>query len=282
MLTRIKALRGELRRSEQKVADLVLEHPSSAVGASIAAIAKGAGVSEPTVIRFCRAVGCAGFQDFKLRLAGSLASDIPYISSGVNVADTAGDLSTKLFDRAIATLVQARNHLNADGVEQAIDLLAAAPRIEFYGHGASGMVAQDAQHKFFRLGVPTIAYSDAHTHSMSASILPADSVVVAISHTGRSADLLRSAELALTAGAQVVSITACGSPLALISTVALYADVNEDTDTYTPMTSRIAHLTICDILAVGVALRRGPELAASLERTKRTLAEKRLHEDTGN
>lgn len=278
MLTRIKALRSELRRSEQKVADLVLGHPTTVVNASIATIAEKAGVSEPTIIRFCRAVGCTGFQDFKLRLAGSLASDIPYISSGVDASDTAENLSAKLFDRAIATLVQARNHLNTEGVERAVDLLAAAPRIEFYGHGASGIVAQDAQHKFFRLGVPTIAYSDAHTHNMSAAILPPDSVVVAISHTGRSAELIRSAELALEAGARVIAITACGSPLANRSTVALYADVNEDTDTYTPMTSRIAHLTICDILAVGVALRRGPELAASLEKTKRNLAEKRIHD----
>ncbi|MCP1674886.1 RpiR family carbohydrate utilization transcriptional regulator [Natronocella acetinitrilica] len=279
MLARIKALRSGLRRSEQKVADLVLNRPNAVISAPIATIAEEANVSEPTVIRFCRAIGCAGFQDFKLRLAGSLASGIPYIYSGVNPGDRAEDLSAKIFDRAIATLVQVRNHVNTDALERAITLLANADRIEFYGHGASGIVAQDAQHKFFRLGVPTVAYTDPHIHSMSAAILKPGSAVVAISHTGRSADIVRSAELAREAGADVVAITACGSPLAEVSSVALFADVSEDTDTYTPMTSRIAHLTISDILAVGVALRRGPDLVKQLEKTKRNLAEKRVQGD---
>lgn len=279
MLARIRSLRSELRRSEQKVADLILNRPNSVISAAISTIAQEAEVSEPTVIRFCRAVGCTGFQDFKLRLAGSLASGIPYIYSGVDSDDCTEELAGKVFDRAIATLVQVRNHLDASALEKAITLLANASRIEFYGHGASGIVAMDAQHKFFRLGVPTVAYSDPHTHSMSAAILPKGSVVVAISHTGRSLDLLRSAELALESGADVISITAFGSPLAENSTIALYADVAEDTDTFTPMTSRIAHLTINDILAVGVALRRGSELVQQLEKIKSNLAEKRLRND---
>lgn len=279
MLARIKSLRHELRRSEQKVADLIIDRPNAVINAPISTIAREADVSEPTVIRFCRAVGCTGFQDFKLRLAGSLASGIPYVYSGVEADDRTEDIASKVFDRAVATLIQVRNHLDTEKLQQAIDILADASRIEFYGHGASGIVAMDAQHKFFRLGVPTVAYSDPHTHSMSAAILPPGSVVVAISHTGRSVDLLRSAELALDAGARVISITAFGSPLAEKSTVALYADVSEDTDMFTPMISRIAHLTINDILAVGVALRRGPALTELLERTKRNLAEKRLQED---
>ncbi|MEX0729349.1 MAG: transcriptional regulator HexR [Aquisalimonadaceae bacterium] len=281
MLARIRSLRSELRRSEQKVADLILSRPNAIINAPISSIAQEADVSEPTVIRFCRAVGCTGFQDFKLRLAGSLASGVPYIYSGVSLDDRTEDLAGKVFDRAIATLIQVRNHLDSGALERAITILANASRIEFYGHGASGIVAMDAQHKFFRLGIPTVAYSDPHTHSMSAAILPKGSAVVAISHTGRSLDLVRSAELAMESGADVVSITAFGSPLAEKSTVALYADVAEDTDTFTPMTSRIAHLTINDILAVGVALRKGPELVHQLEKTKRNLAEKRLREGRG-
>ncbi|RFA25300.1 transcriptional regulator [Alkalilimnicola ehrlichii] len=280
MLARIESLRPELRRSEQKVADLVLERPNAVINAPLATIAEEAGVSEPTVIRFCRAVGCSGFQDFKLHLAGSLASGAPYIYSGVSATDKPADLAAKVFDRSISTLMQVRNHLNIDAVEKAVDTLAAASRVEFYGHGASGIVAMDAQHKFFRMGIPTVAYNDPHTHGMAATILQPGSVVVAISHTGRTRDLLRSAELALEAGAKVISITACGSPLANISTIALYADVTEDTDVYTPMTSRMAHLAITDVLAVGVALKRGPELAAQLEKSKRNLQEKRLRDGT--
>lgn len=275
MMTRINALRPQLRRSEQKVADLVLAHPETVTAKSIASLARDAAVSEPTVIRFCRAIGCNGFQDFKLRMAASLATGVPFVASAVSAGDTAETLAGKVFDQAIASLVQARNQLNTEAIDPAVELLHQAPRIEFYGHGASAMVAADAQHKFFRLGIPTIAYSDPHVHSMSAAGLPAGSVVVAISHTGRTTDLLRSAELAQASGAHVIGITACGSSLARISTVALYAEVREDTETFTPMLSRLVHLTICDLLAIRLALRRGPSLGETLRRTKQGLHDKR-------
>lgn len=276
LLERIRTLAPGLRRSERKVANLVLSRPHAVVNAAIATVAEQAEVSDPTVIRFCRTLGYAGFQQFKLELARSLATGVPYVLQGVQPDEPTDELATKIVERAIATLVQMRNHLNARPMEQAIELLNSAHRIEFYGHGASGIVAADAQHKFFRLGVPTVAYSDPHVHSMSAATLTTDAVVVAISHTGRSRDLLQSAKLALDNGAHVIGITAAGTPLAQQSTVALYADVQEDTDIYTPMTSRIAHLTIIDILAVGLALKRGPEAQQQLEHTKTELRDKRL------
>ncbi|HKJ94033.1 MAG TPA: transcriptional regulator HexR [Gammaproteobacteria bacterium] len=276
LLSRIQAMLAQLRRSEKKVADLVLARPHAIVHAPIAAVAEQAGVSEPTVIRFCRTLGYTGFQKFKLELARSLASGVPYVLQGVSPNETTEDLSAKVIERSIATLVQVRNHLSTVHLQEAIEILANASRIEFYGHGASGIVAADAQHKFFRLGMPTVAYSDPHVHSMSAAILPEDAAVVAISHTGRSRDLIQSVDLALEDGVKVIGITAAGSPLAERCTISLFADVHEDTDIYTPMTSRIAHLAIIDVLSVGVALRRGPDLVHQLERTKAKLRDKRI------
>ncbi len=276
MLNRIQANKAELRRSERKVAELVLAQPQAAINSSIGELARRACVSEPTVIRFCRALGCTGFQDFKLKLAQSLASGVPYVHTDVQPDDSPAELAGKIFDRSIASLLQVRNRLDQAALSQAIDILAAAAKIEFYGHGASGIVALDAQHKFFRLGAPVAAYSDPHTHSMAAAMMRPGDVVVAISHTGRSGDLLVSARLALETGAQVIAVTAADSPLAELATVALCSDTSEDTDTYIPMTSRIVDLAIIDILAVGVALRRGPELVQQLQKTKRIVIEKHL------
>lgn len=278
LLSRIRMARPDLRRSEQKVADFVLARPSEVVNSSITVLANRTQVSEPTIIRFCRALKCGGFQDFKLRLAGSLARGVPYVYTGVDAADSTADVGNKVFDRSIATLIEVRNHLDPLAFERAIELLEGAKRIEFYGHGASGIVAADAQHKFFRLGTAAVAYSDPHIHSMSAATLGPGCVVVAISHTGRSVDLLHSVDIALEAGADVIAITAWNSPLAQASTVALFADVAEDTDCYTPMMSRITHLVMVDVLAVGVALRRGPELVEQLEYMKRNLLDKRMAE----
>jgi len=260
----------------RRVADRVLREPDSVPRTTLAALARDCGVSEPTVIRFCRTLGYGGFQQFKLELARSLAAGVPYVLEGVQADEPTEDLAAKIIDRHIATLVQARNHFSAAHLERAVDLLAAASRVEFYGHGASGIVAQDAQHKFFRLGLPTVAYVDPHVHTMAAAVLPADAVVVAISHTGRTRDLLESVALARQRGAAVIAVTAAGSPLAERCSVALYADVHEDTDVYTPMASRLVHLALLDVLSVGLALRRGPGLPERLERTKRELKEKRL------
>ncbi|HXH01860.1 MAG TPA: transcriptional regulator HexR [Candidatus Competibacteraceae bacterium] len=276
MLNRIENLKAKLRRSERKVAEWVLARPQAAIQAPIANVAAQAGVSEPTVIRFCRALGCEGFQEFKLKLAQSLAAGVPYVHQEVLDGDRGADLVAKVFDSASAAILRARDRLDPKAVDRAVELLANARSIQCYGHGASGIVAQDAQHKLFRLGVPVVAYSDPHVHSMAAALLEPGDVVIAISHSGRSKDLLHSARLALEAGAAVIAMTAAGSPLAELATVCLDSGVEEDTRTYIPMTSRLADLAIVDVLAVGVALRRGPALRERLEKSKRIITEKYL------
>jgi RpiR family carbohydrate utilization transcriptional regulator len=276
MLANIEAAREQLSKAEQRVADYVLKYAPDIMHMSIAALAGAIGVSQPTVARFCLALGFSGFREFKLRLVQSLAGGVPFVHRDVDSGDPASALVAKVIDRTVAALLRVRKELDPEALDRAIALLANARKIEFYGLGNSGIVAADAQHKFFRLGVPTVAYSDPHIHGMSATLLQPGDVVVAISNTGRTRDLLRSVEYALRAGASVIGITSSGSPLARMSTVALCADVEEDPDVYSPMTSRIAHLAMIDVLAVGVALSRGPQLLPQLERAKQSLRERRV------
>ncbi|MFA6313266.1 MAG: transcriptional regulator HexR [Sterolibacterium sp.] len=276
MLTRIRDIRGELRKSERSVADFVLAQPDTVITLSIADLAATIGVSQPTVARFCQALGHSGYRDFKLRLAQSLASGIPFVHRDVNLHDSIGEIGGKVFDSSIAALIHTRNRIDAAALGRAVDILSRAARIEFYGQGNSGIVAQDGQHKFFRLNVHTVAYSDPHVHGMAATLLHAGDAVVAISGSGRSLDILRSVALARAGGAAVVAITAAGSPLAGDCDVALCVDVAEDLDVYTPMSSRLAQLAMLDVLAVGVALTRGPEFVAQLQKTKKSLQDKRV------
>jgi RpiR family carbohydrate utilization transcriptional regulator len=279
LLDRIQLLLDELRPSEQTVARFVLRHPNLVINLSFPEIAERTGVSQPTVARFCTAAGFSGYRDFKLRLAQSLAHGIPFVHNDVGLNDSMADVGAKVFDRAVAALQTVRNHLDTASLERATQLLAAARRIEFYGSGNSGIVALDAQHKFFRLGAPAVAYIDPHVYSMSASLLEAGDVVVAISGSGRTIDLVRSVSIAREAGADVIAITASASPLAKLATVTLFADVPEDLDVYAPMTSRLVHLAIVDVLSVGVAVLRGPALGAKLKRVKEVVSERRLEED---
>lgn len=275
LLERVAQALPELRASERAVAHYVLEHPGKVIHQSFRQIAQLAGVSEPTIARFCTALGYSGYREFKLRLAQSLASGVPFVHSDVDPGDTMEEIRTKVFDRAASTLLAVRNHLDPRTVQAAVDLLARASRIEFYGQGNSGIVAQDAENKFFRLGVATRSCSDPNVHAMSASLLGPDAVVVAISASGSTRDILRSVEIARETGAGTIGVTVGGSPLARACNLALTADVPEDFHLYAPMTSRIAHLTILDLLSVGVAIARGPALTPRLLRAKEVVAERR-------
>ncbi len=276
LLARIKASFDRLRKSERAVADFVLARPNDVLSISIAELAYQVGVSQPTVARFVNALGFSGFKEFKLRLAQSLATGVNSVHRDVSPNDSVSDVSRKVFDRTITALMSGRNHLDGASFSRAVDALAQASRLEFYGIGNSGIVAQDAQHKFFRFGIPSVAYSDPHTQGMAATLLQTGDVVVAISASGSTIDLLRSCELARDSGATVIAITANGSELTQIASITLGADVQEDPDVYAAMSSRIVHLTIIDALSVGVALVGGAKLVERLERTKKTLREKRI------
>lgn len=276
LLRRVAAAQANLTPAEAKVATLVLAEPSWVLGHSLMQVAARASVSEPTVIRFCRSIGLDGFQSFRLRLAQSIASGALFLSTEMSPDDTAVDIAGKVLERSARTLLDVRTQLHPARLEQAVALLTGARRLEFYGLGSSGIVAADARHKFFRLGIVATAYADPHLHGMAATMLSPGDVVVAISSTGRTIDLLSSVELALEAGASVIAITAPSSPLARLASVPIEISVDEDTDIYTPMTTRLAQLAIVDALSVGVAMRQGPELIEKLERTWRSLRTKRV------
>jgi len=276
MLSRVEAAHARLRPSERKLAHYVLNAPREVLDLAMTELAARAGVSQPTIARFCQALGCSGFREFKIRLAQSVAAELPSVYRNVGPDEAAPGVVEKVFDRTIGTLIQVRNSLSSAHVDTALELLAKAKRIEFYGAGGSGIAAMDMQHKFFRLGMPSVAYADPHTYTTSAALLNADAVVVTVSNTGRTHDILDAARAALGCGAKVIAITHGNSPLARLASVALCANVDEETDVFSPMTSRISHLAIGDILAVGVALKRGPELVERLSRARNALDRKRI------
>ncbi|APX94790.1 transcriptional regulator [Halomonas sp. 1513] len=266
------------RRSEQKVARFVLRNPEEVIHMRIVDLATEAKVSEPTVVRFCRALGCNGFQDFKLKLAQMLATGSQFAQFSMNDDDSVAEFSHSIFDSTVGTLLSVRDRLDNDLLSKAISALAMANRVEFYGFGASGAVAFDAQHKFFRLQISTSAYADPHMQNMSAVTLKPGDVVVAISQTGRTKALVASVQLAREVGATVIGLCPSGSPLADEVSIPLYIDVHEDIEIYTPMSSRIAHLVLIDVLAVGVAKTRGPKLTEQLKSVKRSLNSLRFPE----
>lgn len=280
LLQHIAQSRPQLRKSELKVAEHVLKDPAAVMHSSMADLAQVVGISEPTIVRFCRAIGCTGFQDLKLKLAQSLAAGASFGQFAIHEGDSTHDFSRKIFDTTLHTLIEVREHLDMGALERAIAAIASAQRVEFYGFGASGAVAADAQHKFFRLLVMAAAYSDPHMQAMSAVTLKPGDVAICISQSGRSKDLLTTAGVVRETGATLITLCPGQTPLAELATINVPIDVQEDTEIYTPLASRIAHLVVIDVLAMGVAMARGPDLVNHLKSVKRSLRTLRLSPKT--
>lgn len=279
MLSKISEQLDSLSAAERKVAEAALAEPKWFVHAAVAEIALRAGVSQPTVIRFCRTLGYKGLPEFKLALSASISqSGLPYVHAELNIDDDMGNVMEKVLGNTAAALLGARRSLKESELENAVSWLASARRIEFYGVGNSGIVAQDAQHKFFRFGISAVAYSDAHIQLMAAAVLAPQDVLVAVSNSGSSIEILDAAGIAKKNGARLIAITHPDSPLAHIADCVLATAVQEDANLYTPMVSRLLQLAVVDILAIGLALRLGETASLQLEKGKRSL--RRRHVET--
>lgn len=280
MLEKIQSQLENLSKSERKVAEVILDSPTTAMHSSIALLARAAGVSEPTVNRFCHRLNTKGFPDFKLQLAQSLASGTPYVSRNVEQDDSVESYSGKIFESAMAGLDRVKQSLDIGAVNRAVDLLTQSKKIAFFGLGASAAVAHDAMNKFFRFNVPVIYSDDIVMQRMSCMNSGEGDVMVLISHTGRTKNMVELAMMARENDATVLAITSPGSPLAREATLALTLDVPEDTDIYMPMVSRLAQLTLIDVLATGFTLRRGAKFRDNLKRVKEALRESRFDKDS--
>lgn len=272
LLETITRRRPQLRPSEQKVADVVLVDPVAAMDFSTAGLADAAGVSEPTVMRFCAAVGFDGFRSFKTALVQTVALGLPVSHSAISREDGPEELTEKVFDHTISSLDRARRRLDVAAVAAAIDLIAAAQELLFVGFGASGVIAADAQQKFPLFGVPCQAPADLHQQFIAATMGGAGTVTVAISQTGATVETIRIAEAARAAGGAVITLTGDDGALAALADVDIRISTFEDTDFYTPSVSRLAGLVVVDVLATGVALRRDPRQLHRVQRMKEQLA----------
>lgn len=269
IISRIKDNYDQLRPAERRVADAVLDNVKSAVDESNAELARRADVSEPTVTRFCRSVGCDGVRDFKLKLAQSLVVGQLYLEHTATRNETAVPLWDPVFREAHRALEDVERQLDPAALQEAATLISKAGQITVFGlGGSSSSLAVETQYRLFRYGLAVSAYSDPYLMRMTASSLKAGDVVVAISATGRTREIIEAVELARQYRARAVGLTAPGSPLAKICDVSLTVAIPEYPDTLKPTASRYAFLAMVDLVSVATGHRLGNEARETLRRIK--------------
>ncbi len=271
MLDQINQLLGRLSRAEKQVAEWVLAHPRQATESTVAEVARECATSEPTVIRFCRRMGLSGFRELTIRLTEALSRPDNFVHHDVSDDDAISDAVAKVADSTIQSLINLRSQLSTMPFEEVVASMVGARQFVFAGLGASGRVASDASNKFFRLGTPCGALTDTPSIRQFASIAESGDVLILISKAGQSPELCQSAREAMNNGATVVAVTERNSELAGAARYVFACNANEDTNIYTPMSSRLVHLALLDALQVALALAIGETAATNLRRSKDAL-----------
>lgn len=270
-----------LSPAHRQVAAAMLEDPESVLRASVEALARRAGVSPPTIIRFCRELGCAGLREFKLRLAQNLAVGKSTLHRAVAPGDSMQNVTHKVLQSAVSALANLEQHLDAADVERAARRIATARRVDCYGVGNVSMfMASDAQGRFARLGIPSGAYFDAHLQLISAATMDKRDVVLAISYVGRQRSLLHAVEVAKEQRAMIVAITQPGTPLARLADVVMPVVVPVDRSMRVGTEAYLAQITYLEILMVAVGLRRDPAAFRHLKRVRDVLKQRGIDTET--
>ena len=260
-----------LSKSDKKIAATILKDPTEIIHLSIARLASTADVSEPTVNRFCHKLGCDGYPDFKLRLAQEITSSGQIFVQDLHSDDDSSAVMNKIMTAIQNSMQSLAQSLKPEALNEAAEKIAECKSINFFGMGASSSVTLDAQHKFFRLGIPVIAHTDFINQRMICSMMSDEDVAVFISYSGRTEAMIHNAEIARQRGAIIIGLTSQGSPLSTLCDIVLNATAIEDTDLFTPMSSRIIHLAVIDMLAANVAIKLGKSIEEKIKSIKKNL-----------
>lgn len=275
-LGRIRSARTGLKPAERAVADFVLANGDRVMHMSVSEAARDVGVGEATVIRFCRALGYRGYQEFKLRLAQDLVEPVAFIHENISFSDKPAEIATKVFQTNLRAVEETKRALDPAMVEVAARAIGNARRIDIYGVGYSYFSALDAKLKFARFGLTADAFGDPHLQVMSAVSLRQGDVAIGISHSGSTKDVVDALLPARKAGATTVAITNFSpSPITRTADVVLLTASPESPLGGEVLTSRIAQLCVIDVLSVAVAIQMGERVLSLIQRTSEAVRKKR-------
>ncbi|MCA0972169.1 MurR/RpiR family transcriptional regulator [Halobacillus litoralis] len=277
VISRIRSSYSQFSEKEKIIADYILENREKIVHYTINHIADDLMVAEATVFRFCKRLGFKGFQALKIALASEIVNEIEDIHETISPDDNDLEINEKIFQANIRALESTRDIQNKETIEKVMSYLIEAKRFFFYGSGGSGVLAQDAQHKFVRTGIESHAYMDSHLQLMTATQLREGDVCIIISHTGANKDMIDLVEEAKENGAKTIAITNFSkSPLTKLVDVSLYTVSQETEYRSEALASRIAALSIIDSLFVNYSVRRKEQAQEATKKVRKAISRKRM------
>ncbi len=276
-IPRIRSFYNRFSEKEKMIADHILNNPEHIIHSTISQVADDLQVAEATVFRFCKRLGFKGYQAMKIALASEIVNPVKDIHETINETDNEKEVAQKVFHSNIRTLEETTHILEQQPYQRAVELIIRARKVEFYGNGGSGIVAEDAHHKFLRSGIQSAAYSDSHLQLMAASQLTEQDVIVFISHSGTNKDSLDVLDIAKQNKVKTIGITTLAkSPLGQKVDVPLFTTSEETDYRSEALASRIAQLSIIDALYVNVMMKTKDKSQESLNKMRKAISVKRI------
>lgn len=246
-IANIRAKYSSLSRTEKVIADYLLEKPEGLLSMYITELAEECGASEATIVRFARKLGYDGYPALKLELAKE--AETRPVNKSISAEDSPIDIFSKVCEDIYSSLEKTKNQISHEALEICCKRILAADKILVLGLGNSASVATDASHKMFRLGLHAHPYTDNHMQAIATAHTDERSVVIGISHSGASRDILDAMQIARSMGAFTVAITNFErSPINKVSDVVLNTVSDETNYRILGLSSRIAQLAIIDTI----------------------------------
>ena len=272
---KIRFLYTSMGPAEKRIAEYLLQHTGELIDLSVSELAAKCDCGDATVVRFSRRLGLDGYQELKLRIAAEMNA-----SSAISAEIENGDSCFTIFQKRILdiseSLYSTETVLGEDLLNKATEAIGKADRIVIFGLGNSAAIAQDAAHKFLRLGLSAQACCDNHMQAIIASHMKRGNVAIGISHSGSSKDIVEALRLAKACGATTICVTKYGvSPIVEASDICLFTKSGETKHSVLAMSSRIAQLAIFDSIYAYIVLNSDKAAQQAIYNTETALQNKK-------
>lgn len=275
-LLQAQSLYADMGKAERRVADWLLSHPGEVLPYAIRELATACETSEATIVRFSRRLGFNGYQELKLSLASEAEKKI--IAPNITADDTCFDVFEKICNDAYLSLERTKKTLSAEGMAAAADAIASASRVVLIGLGSSASVAQDASDKLLRACCNSASYGDTHMQTVAVSRLVPGEVLIGISHSGSSKDIVDAMRIAKERGATTISITSKEkSPITRQSDIVLLTDTEEVRHSSLGLSAHLSRLLVLDALCYRVVYKNEEKVREVLRATETSLRSKRVN-----
>lgn len=280
-ITRINNLLNNFSSSERKIADFIIKNLDMVYNLTASELSSLTNTSPASIIRFSQKLGYEGFKELKISLAKEMPKkdiDEDKIYEKITIHDSLSEIINKIAVGNINAIKNTIKLIDEKAVMDAVEAICSARRINIYGVGGSSLVAQDLQYKLVRIDMPAHIYLDNHLQLVSAANITSKDVAIAFSHSGKTIETYRALEISRHRGAKTISITKFGeNPISNIADIKIYTTEVEKTLRMGAIASRIAQLTIVDILFIGIVKNNFSNIPEYIQQTSDILKEFKIN-----